>query len=287
MKKWIVVLLLSLGAGTSLFADSVISDTTITFKNLEPEPQHRRVSQTISQILTQYHYLKKAIDDSMSSQMFDRYLESLDPNRLYFLSGDIRDFEKFRFMFDDFVNSGQLNVAYAIFNTYEKRVAERLQYVFHHIDQPFDFTLDEYLNYDRENAPWANNPAELDELWRKRLKNETLRLKLAGKDPAGIVKTLRKRYKRMQKNVAQSQSEDVFQILMNAFAESFDPHTNYFSPKEFDDFKIRMSQSLEGIGARLVNENDYTKVVAIVPGGPADKSKLLHPNDKIVGVAQG
>ncbi len=108
MKKWIVIILLSLGAGANLFADSVISDTTaITFKNLEPEPQHRRVSQTISQILTQYHYLKKAIDDSMSSQMFDRYLESLDPNRLYFLSGDIQNFEKFRYMFDDFVLSGQ------------------------------------------------------------------------------------------------------------------------------------------------------------------------------------
>lgn len=288
MKKWIVLLLLSLGAGTYSFADSVISDTTaVTFNNLEPEPQHRRVSQTISQILTQYHYLKKAIDDSMSSQMFDRYLESLDPNRLYFLNGDIQNFEKFRYMFDDFVLSGQLNAAYDIFNAYQKRVAERLEYVFQHIDQPFDFSIDEYLNYDREKAPWAKDAAELDELWRKRLKNETLSLKLAGKESAGIVKTLRKRYKRMQKNVAQSQSEDVFQILMNAFAESFDPHTNYFSPKEFDDFRIRMSQSLEGIGARLVNENDYTKVVEIVPGGPADKSKLLHPNDKIVGVAQG
>ncbi len=178
-------------------------------------------------------------------------------------------------------------MAYDIFNTYQKRVAERLEYVFQHIDQPFDFTIDEYLNYNRENAPWARDGAELNELWRKRLKNETLSLKLAGKESAGIVKTLRKRYKRMQKNVAQSQSEDVFQILMNAFAESFDPHTNYFSPKEFDDFRIRMSQSLEGIGARLVNENDYTKVVEIVPGGPADKSKRLHPNDKIVGVAQG
>ncbi len=281
-------MLISLGAGSWLFADSVIPDTTlVTFKNLEPEPQHRRVSQTISQILTQYHYLKKAIDDSMSSQIYDRYLESLDPNRLYFLSKDIQHFERFRYMFDDFVNSGQLFAPFDIFNTYQKRVAERLQYVFRRIDQPFDFTIDEFLDYDRENAPWPDQPAELDELWRKRLKNEALSLKLAGKDQEGIVSTLRKRYKRMQKNVAQSQSEDVFQILMNAFSESFDPHTNYFSPKEFDDFKIRMSQSLEGIGARLVNENDYTKVVEIVPGGPADKSKLLHPNDKIVGVAQG
>lgn len=286
MKKWIVLLLTGIIlCNSAIYAD--VDSTLVTFVNLQPEPQHRRVSQTVSQLLKQYHYLKLNVDDEMSSGIFDRYLEKLDPYRLYFLASDIASFEKYRYMFDDFVNSGQVQVAFDIFNVYQQRVAERLTYVFGRIEQPFDFTDDEYLEFDRENAPWAQTPVELDELWRQRLKNEALGLKLAGKDEPGIASTLHKRYKRMQKNISQSQSEDVFQILMNAFSESFDPHTNYFSPKEFDDFRIRMSQSLEGIGARLVSENDYTKVVEIVPGGPADKSKRLHPNDKIIGVAQG
>ena len=129
-------------------------------------------------------------------------------------------------------------------------------------------------------SPWATSSKELDEIWRKRIKNAALRLKLAGKDWEGIFKELTKRYKRIQKNVSQLQSEDVFQILMNSFTESFDPHTNYFSPKNFEDFKIGMSQSFEGIGARLMADEDYTKVSEIIVGGPADKGKQLFANDK-------
>lgn len=266
---------------------SALADTTqVRFAALAPEPQHRNVSQLVSQLLMRNHYQRKQIDDSLSSQIFDEYLKFLDFNRTYFLASDIKSLEAHRYMFDDYLLSGQVEQAYEIFNLYETRVAERLEHVFQLLNREFDFTIDEYLEVERENAPWPKTKAELDELWRKRLKNEALNLKLNGKDWNSIAETLRNRYKRIQKNVTQYQSEDVFQLLMNSLAESFDPHTNYFSPKDFDDFKIQMSQSLEGIGARLTTESDYTKVVEIVPGGPAEKSRQLFPNDRIIGVGQ-
>jgi carboxyl-terminal processing protease len=240
----------------------------------------------VTTLLQRNHYEKRALNDEMSSEVFDRYLEKLDYNKLYFLASDIAEFEMYRYELDEVLRSGQVNVAFDIFNRYQQRAEERLKYVFGQLEKPFDFSTDEVLELDRKDAPWAKTSEELDDLWRKRLKDQALSLKLAGKDEEGIRKTLRNRYKRLAKNIAQSQSEDVYQIFMNSFAESFDPHTNYFSPKDFDDFKIRMSQSLEGIGARLVSEDDYTKVVEIIPGGPADKSGLLHPNDKIIGVGQ-
>lgn len=294
MKKAVVFLVIFLASiylsaqnGQPRRSAPATTDTSqVRFTALAPEPHHRNVSQLVSQLLMRNHYQRKQIDDSLSSQIFDEYLKFLDFNRVYFLASDIQSLEPHRYMFDDYLLSGQVEKAYEIFNLYETRVAERLEYVFQLLNREFDFTVDEYLEVNRENMPWAKTKAELDELWRKRLKNEALNLKLTGKDWNGIAETLRNRYKRIQKNVAQYQSEDVFQLLMNSLAESFDPHTNYFSPKEFDDFKIQMSQSLEGIGARLTTESDYTKVVEIVPGGPADKSRQLFPNDRIIGVGQ-
>ncbi len=283
MKKWLILLILGI-ATELMFAQS--DSTDISFAELKPEPEHRRVSQLVTTILQRNHYQKKPINDEMSSEMFDRFFEKLDYNRLYFLASDLAEFEPYRNEFDEVVRSGQVSIAYDIFNRYEQRASERLEFVFATLESPFDFSTDEMLALDREDAPWAKTTGELDDLWRKRLKNQALSLKLAGKEPDGIAKTLTNRYKRLEKNISQSQSEDVFQILMNSFAESFDPHTNYFSPKDYDDFKIRMSQSLEGIGARLVSEDDYTRVVEIVAGGPADKSGLLHQNDKIIGVGQ-
>lgn len=268
-------------------SDIILSDTTeIEFKNLVPENQHKRSSQLISHILTSTHYKKRSIDDSLSSEMYNRFIEKLDYNKLYFLQSDIDFFDQYRYDFDEFVENGQISVAYDIFNVYQKRMKERLDYAFDRLEKEFDFTINEELVLLRSESPWATTTQELDEIWRQRLKDAALRLKLAGKEHEGIVKTLTKRYKRIQKNVSQLQSEDVFQILMNSFTESFDPHTNYFSPKNFDDFKISMSQSFEGIGARLTTEDDFTMVNEIIVGGPADKGKQLFANDKIIGVAQ-
>ena len=143
------------------------------------------------------------------------------------------------------------------------------------------------MNLISDSSKWANSNSELNEIWRKRLKNDALTYKLNGKDWAFIQKTLKKRYKNFSQFLNQYNSEDVFQLAMNAFTQSIDPHTNYLSPQTSDNFKIDMSLSLEGIGARLQTEDDYTKVAEIIPGGPADKSGLLKADDKIIGVAQG
>lgn len=258
----------------------------ISYTDLTPELHHRKVSREVTKLLTRAHYQKRRLDDNISSETFDRFLEKLDYYRLYFLESDVASFEEQRYSFDNYLGSGQVERAYEIFNLYQKRRAERLDYVFRRLEIEFDYDKEEDIQIDRSEAPWATTTVELDNIWRKRLKHAALNLKIAGKEWVDIQKTLRKRYIRAAKNLKQYQSEDVFQTLMNAFSESFDPHTNYFSPKNFDDFKIRMSQSLEGIGARLVNENEYTKVVEIVAGGPADKSEDLHPNDRITAVGQ-
>lgn len=285
MKKILGIFLVFL-LTVSVHADQV--DTTlISFDPLFPEPQHQQATRIITQLLTQNHYKRIQIDDSLSSQAFDRFIDRLDYSHIYFLESDIEGFEKYRYRFDDYFRIGRVDAAFEIFNFYEKRLAERLMHVFKLLDGGFDFTVDEYIELDRGDAPWAKTTEELDEIWRKRIKHEALSLKIAGKDWDEVVSTLRKRYKRVQRNLQQYQSEDVFQLVMNSLSESFDPHTNYFSPKSYDNFKIQMSQSLEGIGARLSTENVYTRVVEIVPGGPADKSHKLFPNDRIMGVGQG
>ena len=258
-----------------------------TITTLEPEVQHRKVAQLITRILTNRHYLRRTVDDSLAATTFDNYLETLDPNRLYFLAADIESFQKQRLLFDDYFLDGYMQPAYDMFNVFQERFMQRLDYIYNRVEQPFDFSNDEYMELDRDRSPWAKSTAELDELWRKRLENEALNLKLAGKDEAGIAEILKKRYQNQEKNIRQLQSEDVFQFIENVFCESFDPHTNYFSPKSFDNFKIQLNQEFEGIGARLSTDDDYTVVSEIIVGGPADKSAQLHVNDRITGVGQG
>jgi len=263
------------------------SDSTkVEFEKLEPEPQYMKVAPLIVKSLTTIHYKKRAVDDSLSAETFNRYIENLDPIRVYFYQSDIDRFEKYRNRLDDYLVIGYVEPAYEIFYVYQQRMAERLAYVFERLQKPFDYTKDEYLEIDRDQVPWATTQEELDDYWRKRLKNESLSLKLSGKDDAEIVKLLRKRYARAKKNIEQFQSEDVFQIFMNSLSECFDPHTSYFSPKNFDDFKIQMSQAYSGIGARLSTEEDFTVVKEIIAGGPAEKSNALHEDDKIIGVGQ-
>ncbi len=262
------------------------SSDEVGYTTLKPEPQHPRVVQLVAQILTKNHYKNMDLDDTLSSQVLSNYLELLDYNRSFFLKRDIEEFEEYRHKFDEFLLSGRLDAVYNIFNRYQQRVGERVEYIYNRLEQPFDFAIDEYFYPYRDSVDWATNPAELDEYWRKRLKNEALSLKLAGKEPDEITERLRERYDNLERRLRQYESEDVIQVYLNGLARVFDPHTNYFSPKATDDFKIRMSLSLEGIGARLMTENDYTKVVEIVPGGPADKSGLLEPNEYIIGVGQ-
>jgi carboxyl-terminal processing protease len=265
---------------------------TQTFDNqpktdLTPTGDQSKVSVMIAQILSQYHYQKTNIDDSVSSQLLDNYLKNLDYNRMYFLASDVQGFEKYRYQLDNDLKEGNLKAAYEIYQIYKNRATERDAYVAKLLEKEMDFTVDEYYDTDREKAAWAKTNDELNELWRKNIKEQALRLKLTNKKWDEISKVVGERYKNIDKIISQTTSEDVFEAYMNAFAENIDPHTSYLSPARSANFKIDMTRSLEGIGATLRELNDYTTVSEVIPGGPAFKSKQIQKGDRIVAVAQG
>jgi carboxyl-terminal processing protease len=258
--------------------------------DLSPLDVHPRTSLTIVEQLRHNHYLSKPLDDTTSSEVFEKYLESLDGARAYFLAADVRDLEKYRYTLDDALKRGDLTPAFEMFNRYQVRMTQRLEYLLSQLGaglEQIDFTLDEQLRIDREHTPWPATPAEMDDLWRKRLKASVLTMKLNGKELEEIQELLTKRYSNRLKQAAQTNSEDAFQLYVNAYASTYDPHTQYFSPRTSENFNINMSLSLEGIGAVLKTEDEYTEVVRLVPAGPADKSGLIKPADRIIGVAQG
>jgi carboxyl-terminal processing protease len=266
------------------------SDGGALYEVLAPEAEHRDTSIEVVKRLVERHYSRSELDDRMSSRIFDRYLANLDPNRSYFLASDIAEFEPYRERFDDLLQAGNLEVAYRIYNRYQQRLAERLGFMLARLDaglDTLDFTRDETLDLERKDAAWITTREELDDLWRRRLKNAALNLRLADKEPDSAVETLRKRYASQLNRLRQGRSEDAFQTYINALAYNFDPHTAYLSPNRSEDFSIDMNLQLQGIGAALQLEDEYTKVVRIIPGGPAHQSNQLHPADRIVAVAQG
>lgn len=236
---------------------------------------------------SRYAYRPKALDDALSEQILERYLDALDGGRQFFLASDIEQFDRYALQLDDAIRSGKMEPAYAIFSIYRERVADRITRARELLGEDiYDFTAEERFEYDREDAPWPADAAALDELWRKMLRNDWLRLKLAGKESDGIRETLDKRYLNMLDNINELEGRDVFQMFMNAYAGAIDPHTSYFTPRTAENFNLSMSLSLEGIGAVLQKQDDMTAIREIMPGGPADKSALLGPGDRVVAVGQ-
>jgi len=253
------------------------------------DSQRETIAELIEQ-LEDRHYANLRYDDLLSSQHLDSYLESLDSTRMFFLAGDIAEFEKYRKRMDDDLPRGKLDAGFEIFNRFTTRVGDRLQDVVSNMPAfvaSLDFTADETYLIDRDGLDWAASQAELDERWRKHLKNQVLSLKLADKTAEEIPETLVKRYQNQLNRVQQYNAQDAFQIYANALTRLYDPHTNYLSPRRSENFNINMSLSLEGIGAVLQLEDEYTKVIRLVPKGPADKQGDLHPSDRIIGVGQG
>ncbi len=253
---------------------------------LSPTVEHLRATKLITDFLSRYHYRKVELNDEFSETIFNNFLDSLDPNKSYFLATDIARFDKYKFALDDALRANNLLPAYSIFSTYQKRVNERIDYALKLIDEDFDFSRDETFVIERESASWPVTDEQQNGLWRKRIKNDVLSLLLAHKDKQEINKTLKKRYSSVLKNTQQLNEDDIFQLYINAYATAIDPHTSYLSPRTFDNFEIRMSLSLEGIGALLRTDGDHTIVERIIPGGPADLGKLLHAKDKIIGISQ-
>lgn len=258
--------------------------------SLQPDRDEIVASLNVVELLKRHHYSKPPLDDARSVIIYDSYIKLLDPARSYFTAADIAEFDKWKTQFDDFLKSGNLDPGFTIYKRYLDRVKQRLDFALAELNKgvdKMDFTTKETLLIDRKDAPWMKNQAELDDLWRKRVKDEVLRQKIAGKEPKQIQETLIKRYKNQLARLDQTRAEDIFQAYINTFAQSYDPHTNYLSPDNAENFDINMSLSLEGIGAVLQSDNDQVKIVRLVPAGPAAKTKQVAPADKIIGVAQG
>ncbi|BCV36799.1 tail-specific protease [Shewanella chilikensis] len=255
--------------------------------HLQQEPQHKVASKRITGLFSRSHYHRFDLDDAFSQQIFKRYLEQLDYRRNVLLQSDIDSFKVYANQFDDMVRSGDLEPAYKMYDLVQQRRYERFVYALSLLDKEMDFDQagDAYV-FDRKDAAWPKDEAELNELWRQRVKYDALNLKLTGKEWPEIVEMLGKRYNNAIKRLKQTNSEDVFQGLMNAFARSVEPHTSYLSPRNAERFQMEMNLSLEGIGAVLQMEDDYTVIKSLVAGGPAALSEKLAPEDKIVGVGQ-
>ena len=285
--KFLILLPLMLALGLpGVFAKPAEPSSELVVKDLIPTARQQQLDRTIAKFLSQHHYRRSKLDDRLSSLILTNYLDDLDFSRSYFLAGDLARFEQYRHTLDDALRRGDLQPAYDIFNVYLRRLAERTQRIQSLLEQGFRFDKDESLEVDRKDAPWARNAAELDEIWRKRLKHEMLTLMLSGKDQAGARELLSKRYDNRLRQALQSTSDDVFQLYMNAVAQAFDPHTAYFSPRNTENFNIQMRLSLQGIGAVLRMEEEQVTVVELVAGGPADLSQQIRSGDRIVAVAQ-
>jgi len=274
-------------SGLPLAAKTTSDDS---WEYLQPDREQVIASLNVVELLKRHHYNKPPLNDERSEKIYQGYLKMLDPSRSYFIASDIAEFDQWRTRFDDLLKNGDLQPGFAIYKRHLERLQSRLQFTLNMLEQgvdKIDLDSDETLLIDRENAPWVKDIAELDDLWRKRVKDEVLRLKIAGKEPKAIQELLTKRYNNQLARLKQTRGEDVFQAYINAFAMSYDPHTTYLSPDNAENFDINMSLSLEGIGAVLQSDNEHVKVVRLVPAGPAEKSKQISPADKIIGVAQG
>ncbi|HZW59127.1 MAG TPA: carboxy terminal-processing peptidase [Woeseiaceae bacterium] len=254
---------------------------------LAPEPRHEKIGQMVTEFVQKSHYSHAAVDDELSAMVLDRYIEALDGNRVYFLDSDIAAFEKYRNEIDDMVRSESLQPMFDLFEVYRTRARERLNYALQLLEVEPDFSVEEEYTFDREKAPWAKSVTELDELWRKRVKNDALSLTLADQEWPDVQEKLNKRYSQFLKRLNQVNSDDVFETFMNSFAHTLDPHSNYLSPRNSEEYRIQMSLSYFGIGASLQTEDDYVMVINIIPGGPAAIDGKLKPKDKITAVAQG
>ncbi len=236
---------------------------------------------------SRYAYRPRPLDAETAKDVFKRYLETLDSGKQFFTQADIERFAPYEAGVAPAIRSGELDPAFEVFAAYKQRVGERIAYARKLLKQDFDFSKDEKFEYDRKDVPWAGSTAELDELWRQSVKNDWLRLKLAGKPAAEIRKTLDKRYATLLKSVNELKGEDVFSFFLNAYTSAVDPHTDYFTPRTAENFNQAMSLSLEGIGAQLQRQDDVVVIREIIAGGPAAVDGTLKPGDRIVGVGQG
>ena len=283
-------------AANTLFAQqdpvqlNTVLDIDTLYTPLVSQEVHGETALELVQELQSKHYLEVEIDDNFSSIVFDSYLDTLDGSHLYFLKEDVDRLSAYRYTLDDSLKQGSVEPGFEIYNLYYKRILERIIYSIDRIENhlaEMDFTLDEYITLDREAAPYAASVADLDEIWRRRIKNTVLNFKLAGDNDAEIKEKLSKRYRNQLRQILKTNDRDIFQAYLSTVAKAVDPHTAYFSPRDSENFNMGLSLSLQGIGAQLTTENEYTKVVELITGGPAERGDELKKGDRIIGIGQG
>lgn len=255
--------------------------------NLKPEPYQKETSRWLVRLLEQLHYKPIKLDDEFSAKILDNYIETLDPNKVYFYAEDVTGFQMYRTEVDDAIKSGNVELAFNIFTLYIKRIQERTDYALSLLEKPFDFSIEEEYVWNREDVPRVVNEKAMNDLWRKRVKNDYLNLKLVDKEEDKIKDILSKRYNRISKRVGESNNEDVFQYFINSYATLIEPHTSYLAPRTSENFKINMSLSLQGIGALLGNEDEFVSIKKVIKGGPAEKQGELKNGDRIIAIGQG
>ncbi len=250
-------------------------------------PRHSYELKVINSMLKRYHYRKFELNDAFSEKILAQYIKQLDSNKLYFTQSDINEFDKHKHKFDDYIEAGDTTFAVSLFKTYQKRVKERSDFAAMRIEQPFDFKKDESYTFDRKDVAWAADSKALDALWTKRIKNDYINQILSDKKPDETIKSLKKRYLSIAKRTSQIKSNELFQSIANSYAGAIEPHTSYLSPRSSEQFDINMSLSLSGIGAVLRTDDEHTKIISVVPGGPADLTGKVSAGDIITGVGQG
>jgi carboxyl-terminal processing protease len=280
---WFTSMAIALVSWPVLSANTAVEQTSFLY----PEPRHENVGELVTQFIEKSHYNRIAVDDELSSKVLDQFIESLDRNRMYLLAGDIEYFENYRYKLDDMVRSRPLDPVFDLYQLYQTRVRERLTFALDQLDSEPDFSVDESYQFDRSEEPWVETSAELDEIWRQRVKNDALNLAIEDEPWEKTQETLQKRYKGYLRRLDQVNNDDVFERFMNAFARTLDPHSSYLSPRNSEEYRIQMSLSYFGIGASLQTEDDFVKIAGIIPGGPAAADGRLKPEDRITGVAQG
>lgn len=285
--KRIFALPLAISIALSANVSAEIKNETFLTPELDQESQHKTASKRIAAWFTRSHYKKIQLNDELSAKVYDKFLNNLDYNKSIFLQQDIEKFAKYQYKFDDGIIKGQLEFAFDIYQESVKRRLSRYKQAIKLLDDEMNFTVEDKFYFDREDVAWAKTDAELNEFWRQKTKYDALNLKLAGKEPAKIKETLTKRYNNSMRRLSQSQSEDAFQLVMNSFARSIEAHTSYLSPRRAERFTMEMNLELEGIGAVLQPVDEFTVIRSLVPGGPADTTEQLKPEDKIIAVAQG
>ena len=256
-------------------------------KSLAPTSDHEQATEIILYFMERYHYSPVAVDDELSDQIFDRFLDNLDPQKSFLLASDIEEFARYRLKFDDALRNANLNPVFDLFKRFRERTEQRAVYAQNLLKGKFDFTIDESYTFNREDANWPESEKAAEDLWRKRVKNDVLSLRLSEQSEEDLIDTLAKRYERMERRVKQFSANDVYQIFINAYTQSVEPHTSFFSPRSSEEFEINMSLSLEGIGAALTTDGEYTVIQRVITGGPAALSELVLAEDRIVGVGQG